>query len=369
MGDRIQQAEMAPKVMGLRERKPVLKPNVLAVLLLSVLLIGGLAATDLAASAYVQRVVIGLGISIILVVSLNLSNGFTGIFSLGHVGFMAIGAYTAAILTLPVSLKQVNLPDLPAWLGRLELPFLPATLIGGLLAMLIAFLVGLSLMRLSGPYVSVATLGFLVIVQVVLVNWDQVTRGARTFSGVPPHTTLWWVWGWAGLTVYVIWRLARSAYGRQMMAIRDNEIAAQALGINVMRSRLLAFCISAFFTAVAGSLWAHFIMSFSPKSFYFAQTFSIITMLVVGGMGSVSGSVIGTGFVTLLSELLRNAERGINLGFLQIPPIYGASQILMAVIFVLVIVFWPKGLLGERELNFERWWGRLRREGASDRHG
>ena len=336
------------------------KSSVFTVLLLLLLVVGGLVVTDLAASAYIQRIVIGLGISIILVVSLNLSNGFTGVFSLGHVGFMAIGAYTAAILTLPVSLKRVNLPDLPRWLAGVELPFLPATLIGGLLAMLVALLVGLSLMRLSGPYVAVATMGFLVIVQVILVNWDSMTRGARTFAGVPPHTTLWWVWSWTILTVYAIWRLSRSDYGRRMMAIRDNEIAAQSLGINVMRSRLLAFCVSAFFTAVAGSLWAHFITSFSPKAFYFAQTFSVITMLIVGGMGSVSGSIVGATLITLLSEVLRNAERGVNLGLVQIPPVYGGSQILMAVIFVLVIIFWPNGLLGGREINFNRLWARLR---------
>ena len=256
------------------------RSTLMTALILCVVLVACLAVIDLAASAYIQRVVIGLGISIILVVSLNLLNGFTGVFSLGQIGFMGIGAYTAAILTLPVSLKAVNLPDLPAWLRGAEVPFLPATLIAGLVATLVAFLVGLSLMRLSGPYVAVATMGFLVIVQVVLVNWDKVTRGARTFSGVPPYTTLWWVWGWAALTVYVVWRLVRSAYGRRMMAVRDNEIAAQSLGISVMNARLLAFCVSAFFTGVAGSLWAQFIMSFSPKSFYFSETFSIITMLV-----------------------------------------------------------------------------------------
>jgi branched-chain amino acid transport system permease protein len=330
------------------------KSNLLVVTIMLVVLIGALVIVNLAASAYIQRVVLGLGISIILVVSLNLLNGFTGVFSLGQIGFMAIGAYAAAILTLPISLKHAYLPDLPSWLGGIEASFLVATLIGALLATLIAFLVGLSLMRLTGPYVAVATLGFLVIVQVVLINWDQVTRGARTFSGVPPYTTLWWAWGWTLLTVYVIWRLVRSAYGRRMMAVRDNEVAAQALGVNVMRSRLLAFCVSAFFAAIAGSLWAHFITSFSPKAFYFAETFSIITMLVIGGMGSVSGSIIGAVFVTLLSEILRNAERGINLGFLTIPPVYGASQIIMSVIFVLVIVFRPKGLLGGRELDLER---------------
>jgi len=333
--------------------------NVLTIVLLAVIVGVVLGFTDLAASSYIKRIVILLGINIILVVSLNLSNGFTGVFSLGHVGFMGIGAYAGAILTLPLSMKRVNLPDLPSLLAGVEMPFLLATVIGGLLAMAIAFLVGLSLMRLSGPYVSVATMGFLVIVQVILVNWDSMTRGARTFSGVPQHTTLWWVWGWAIFTVYAIWRLARSSFGRKMMAIRDNEIAAQSLGISVMRSRLLAFCISAFFTAVAGSLWAHFIMSFSPKSFYFAQTFSIITMLAIGGMGSVSGSIFGTVGITVLSEILRNAERGVNLGFVQVPPVYGASQILMAILFVLVIIFWPKGLLGDREISFHRLWTRL----------
>ncbi len=344
------------------------RSDLLLVLILLVMLVVTLLVVDLWTSAYIQRVVIGLGISIILVVSLNLLNGFTGVFSLGQIGFMAIGAYTASILTLPLSLKQVNLPDLPPWLAGVETSFLGATLIGALLATLVAFLVGLSLMRLTGPYVAVATMGFLVIVQVILVNWDQMTRGARTFSGVPPYTTLWWVWGWAVLTTYVIWRLVRSAYGRRMMAVRDNEVAAQALGVSVMRSRLLAFCVSAFFAAIAGSLWAHFITSFSPKAFYFAETFSIITMLVIGGMGSVSGSIVGAVFVTVLSEILRNAERGINLGFLVIPPVYGASQIIMSVIFVLVIIFRPKGLLGGRELDFGRLLpGRNRRAAADSR--
>jgi branched-chain amino acid transport system permease protein len=344
------------------QRQPLY--NLLTVVLLLTGTFAGLLVTGLAASAYIQRIIVGLGISIILVVSLNLSNGFTGVFSLGHIGFMAIGAYTAAILTLPLALKRVNLPELPGWLAHVQMSFLPATLIGALLATVIALLVGLSLMRLSGPYVAVATMGFLVIVQVVLVNWDNMTRGSRTFSGVPEYTSLWWVWGWTLLTVYAIWRLARSSYGRRMMAIRDNQIAAQSLGINVMRSRLLAFCVSAFFTAVAGSLWAHFILSFSPKSFYFAETFSIITMLVLGGSGSVSGSIVGAVFITALSEILRNAERGMTLGPLHIPPVYGASQILVAIVFIVVIIFRPKGLLGDREINFNRLWSRILPSGA-----
>lgn len=318
------------------------------------LLFALLALITASGSAYIERIAIGMGISIILVVGLNLSNGYTGLFSLGHVGFMALGAYASAILTLPLSLKAVNLPSLPPWLAHLQMAFLPAALAGGVVAMIVAFVMGLSLMRLSGPYVSVATIGFLVIVQVVLTNWDAMTRGARTFAGVPGYTTIWNVWVWAVVTVYVVWRVGRSSFGRRMMAVRDNKIAAQSLGINVIRSRLLAFCLSAFFTGVGGALWAHFIMAFSPKSFYFVQTFSVVTMLVVGGLGSVSGSVIGVVAITILSEVLRNAERGFDLGFFHVPASYGSSQVIMAVLFVLVIVFRPQGLTGGRELDFGR---------------
>lgn len=141
-------------------------------LVLVAVFFGLLVFINFGTSSYIQRIVIGLCISIILVVSLNLSSGFTGVFSLGHIGFMAIGAYTAAILTLPLSLKLAYLPDLPAWLETTQLSFLPATLIGGILAMLVALLFGASIMRLTGPYVGVATLGFLVIVNVILTNWN-----------------------------------------------------------------------------------------------------------------------------------------------------------------------------------------------------
>lgn len=341
--------------MRMRE-KPALTGWVLIAVFIALL-----ALINFGTNSYIQRIVIGLCISIILVVSLNLSSGFTGVFSLGHTGFMAIGAYAAAILTLPLALKLINLPDLPPWLENTELSFLSATLLAGVLAMLVALVVGFSIMRLTGPYVGVASMGFLVIVNVILTNWDSMTRGARTFSGVPAHTNLWWVGGWTIVTIYVIWRIARSSFGRQMMAIRDNEIAAQSLGINVLRTRLLAFCISAFFTAVAGSLWAHFIQAFSPRAFYFVQTFSIITMLIAGGMGSISGSVIGAVGITVLSEVLRNGERGFNLGFIQLPPIYGASQILMAVIFILLIIFRPDGVMGKREIDFKTWIPRITR--------
>ena len=315
----------------------------------------GLALLQFSGLAFWQGLVVNLGIFLILVLSLNLSNGFTGVFSLGHIGFMALGAYGAAILTLPLREKQEYLPNLPRWLagvhfdfrlGPFSLGFLAATLIAALLVALVALVVGLVLMRLSGHFVAVATLGFLVIVRVLLFNADSFTRGSRTFSNVTPYTNLWWVWAWALVTLYVVWRLKRSPFGRAMLAQREDRWAAQSVGIAVMPPRLLAFVVSAFFTAVAGSLYAHFITSISPTAFYFDLTFKVITMLVVGGMGSVSGSVIGTVLVVALAEGLRRVE--------DVTLLYGISQIILAVIFILIVIFRREGLLGQREIPLDR---------------
>jgi branched-chain amino acid transport system permease protein len=298
---------------------------------------------------------VNLGIFLILVLSLNLSNGFTGVFSLGHIGFMALGAYGTAILTLPLDVKQEYLPNLPPWLsglhfdfnvGSFALGFLIATLLIALVVSAVALLVGLVLMRLSGHFVAVATLGFLVIVRVVLINADTITRGSRTFSNVTAYTNLWWVWTWALVTLYVVWRIKRSPFGRAMFAQREDRWAAQAIGIEVMRPRLLAFVISAFFTAVAGSLYAHFITSFSPEVFYFDLTFRVVTMLVVGGMGSVSGAVIGTVLVVFLEDQLRRIADATLL--------YGLNQVILALVFLFIIVFRRDGLLGQREIPLDR---------------
>jgi branched-chain amino acid transport system permease protein len=227
---------------------------------------------------------------------------------------------------------------------------------------LVALLVGLVLMRLSGHFVAVATLGFLVIVRAVLVNADTFTRGSRTFSNVTRYTNLWWVWAWTLLALYVVWRLKFSPYGRAMLAQREDRAAAQAVGIAIMPTRLIAFVVSAFFTAVAGALFGHFLGSFSPATFYFDLTFRVVTMVVIGGMGSVSGSVLGAIFVVGLAEGLRRAEDATQL--------YGMSQIVLAVIFLLVIIFRREGLFGQREIRLDRI---LKRGGAASlnlkRHG
>jgi branched-chain amino acid transport system permease protein len=302
-----------------------------------------------------QGIFVNLGMFIILTAALNLASGFTGVFSLGHIGFMALGAYISAILTLPLSVKANYLPNLPGWLaaihfdftiGPFPIGFLLATIIAGLIVSVVALLVGAVLMRLSGNFVSVATLGFLVIVRVVLINADNFTRGSRTFSNVTQYTDLWWVFAWVLVTLYCLWRIKFSAFGRAMFAQREDISAAQSVGIVVMRPRLLAFAISAFFTAVAGALWGHFLTSFSPSAFYFDITFRVITMLVVGGLGSVSGSVVGPVVIAIITEALRRVEDATQLS--------GISGIVLAIIFIVIVIRRPGGLLGSREIDFSR---------------
>lgn len=297
---------------------------------------------------YYLRILAVIGINIILTVSLNLTNGFTGDFSLGIAAFMSIGAYTAALLSLPVAMKTASFPGLPTWLQGIAAPFLPATIVGGLLATVVAVIVGIPVLRLRGHYLAVATLGLMVIVRIVANNWQDVTRGARGINGIPPVSTIWWTFGWAVVTIYVVWMLVNSPYGRAMIGIREDWLAAQARGVNLLRTRLLAFSISAFFAGCAGSLYAHLITAITPSSFSFVITFNIVVMLVVGGMGSITGSVLGAVLLTLLPEALRQVETALASGG---TPVYGLSQIIIALLAALVMIFRRQGLLGGKELR------------------
>ncbi|MBA3337725.1 MAG: branched-chain amino acid ABC transporter permease [Chloroflexia bacterium] len=332
-----------------------------------------LAVADSSFNAYRTQILTLVAINATVAVSLTLTSGFTGVFSLGQIGFLAIGAYTGALLTIAPQWKgDMFLPGLPGWLATVDLTgwhpqaaLFVACLAGGVLATLVAALVGAPLMRLSGHYVAVATLGFLIIVQAVLINWDGVTRGARGLSQIPRVTNLWSAYAWAVLTVYAVWRLRVSPYGRAMIASRENLIAARAVGVNVHRYRLIAFVVGAFFTGAAGALLAHQIGTAAPSAYYFTTTFAIIIMVVLGGMGSITGAVAGAVILTLAPEYLRDIEDGMDLGPLSFGAYYGLSQIILAVGFIIVMIFRPQGLFGDRELGFGQL-GRRRRGASSE---
>ncbi len=293
-----------------------------------------------------------LGINIILTVSLNFAAGFGGMFSLGHPAFMALGGYTAAVLTYPVALKVARLPGYPDWLQQAELPFLPALLIGGVVAALAAVLVGWPVLRLRGHYLAVATLGLTVIVQVSLINLVDYTRGALGLSGVPRLSNLWWIYGSLVVTVYVVYRLVHSRFGRALRAVRDDYIAAQMSGVHVARTRLIGFTVSAFFAGIAGGLFGHLLQILTPGRFSFNAVFVGVAMMILGGMGSITGSILGAAVMTILPQFIIPFERGGTfLGF-EVPALNGLTQIVIALILIGVMLVKPTGLAGAKEFSW-----------------
>jgi branched-chain amino acid transport system permease protein len=293
---------------------------------------------------YILSIVCFAGINIILAVSLNLTNGFTGLFSLGHPAFMAVGGYVAAILTFPVARKAMLLPSLPSWLAAQQWSLLPALILGGLSATLAAFLVGFPVLRLKGHYLAVATLGFLIILQVLITNLESFTRGPLGLNGLPMMTNLWWVYLWVVITVYVCWKVKHSSLGRSMLAIRENEMAAECLGVSLAGTRIMAFALGAFFAGVAGGLWAHLVTAITPTSFSIVMAFNIVVMVVVGGSGSITGATFAAVMLSLVAEFLRPLEENLEA--------YGISEIIVAIGLLLILIFRPQGIFGSQEPGF-----------------
>ena len=254
--------------------------------------------------SYATQVIIFAAINVTLAVSLNLVMGETGQFSLCHAAFMAMGAYTSALLTgkaLPSLLPHLSWTG-SSWASQLF--FLPVLVIAGLIAALTGLIVGGPSLRLRGDYLAMVTLGFGEIIRVLLQNTNAV-GGARGMDGILPATNLFWAIGAAVVTLYTIMALVRSTYGRGFLAVRDDEIAAAAMGIDTTRFKVTAFVIGAFFAGVAGALYAHAVEYISPEGFNFLRSFEIIVMVILGGLGRPVGVAIAAIVITFLNEWLR----------------------------------------------------------------
>lgn len=255
-----------------------------AIILYSVILI--LIKTGML-NMYYEQIIILVSINIILALSLNLITGFAGQLALGHAGFMSIGAYAAAMCTL-----------------KYNLPFALSLLLGGMFAAIFGILIGLPILRLKGDYLAITTLGFGEIIRVLITNIDAL-GGAKGLAGIPLKTNFTWAYFLALITFIAIKNIINSTQGRAMIAIREDEIASEAMGINATYYKLTAFTISAMFAGIAGGLYAHYYMFIDPNSFNFMKSIEIVTFVVLGGMGSLYGSVIATGILTFLPEFLR----------------------------------------------------------------
>lgn len=270
--------------------------------------------------SYLQLNIMVIGINIILAVSLNLITGFTGQFTLGHAAFMAIGAYTSAIIT-----------------AKLNLPFLFAILAAGVVASIAGILIGIPTLRLKGDYLAIATLGFGEIIRILALNIDYI-GGAIGFNDIPQYTNWTWIFVMVVLTVVLINNFIHSYHGRACISIRENEIAAEAMGINTTYYKVLAFAIGAFFAGVAGSLYANYFYFIKPDTFGFMKSIDILVIVVFGGMGSIAGSIAGAISLTIISTFLQ------SIGDLR--------MVIYAVILFLIMVYKPTGLMGKTEFKF-----------------
>jgi branched-chain amino acid transport system permease protein len=280
---------------------------------------------------YTTQVILFAAINVILAVSLNLVMGETGQFSLCHAAFMAVGAYTSALLTgkaLPALLPHLD------WTGTSwasQLTFLPVLIIAGVIAAFAGLIVGGPSLRLRGDYLAMVTLGFGEIIRVLLQNTNAV-GGARGMEGILPATNLFWAISFAAVTLYSMIALVRSTYGRGFQAVRDDEIAAASMGINTTRFKVTAFVIGAFFAGVAGALYAHAVEFISPEGFNFLRSFEIIVMVILGGLGRPVGVAVAAILITLLNEWLRDLSQ--------------YRMVVYALIIILFMIFRPTESLG-----------------------
>lgn len=295
-------------------------------------------------------------INAILALSLNLIYGFTGLFSLGHAGFIAIGAYVSALCILsPMQKEMMWILEPIMWpFSELFTDFWVSVLAGGFVAAIFALIIGLPVLRLGDDYLGIATLGFAEIIRVLIVNATPVTNGSLGIKGIPNHATLMTDYVWLLVTLIFMIRLLNSNYGNIFKCIRDNEIAAKVMGINVFRYKVLSFCIGAFFAGVGGALLGSHLSTIDPKMFNFLLTFNVLMFVVAGGLGSITGSLIGSTVITILLEWLRAIEEPITIGSLHIPGIPGMRMVVFSLILLGIILYRREGIMGMREITWNR---------------
>jgi len=303
--------------------------------------------------SYLLRILNLCAIYTVLGLSMNLINGFTGLFSLGHAGFMAVGAYTTAMLTMPIATKQMNffLAPLVSPLDKIVWPFLPSLLLAGVLAAFVAFLIGAPVLRLKGDYLAIATLGFSEIIRVIFTNTQSITNGALGLKSIPATTNLWWSFGTAVITIFIMVSLINSSYGRAFKAIREDEIAAESMGISLFKHKVLSFAIGAFFAGIGGGLLGNLMGTIDPLMFRFFMTYNILLIIVLGGMGSITGTIVSAFIITIAQEVLRFLDEPI---IPNIPALPGLRMVVFSILLMLVVLFFRQGIMGTREFSWDK---------------
>ena len=312
--------------------------------------------TAVAAALYsdnsLTEIILIFGINATMVVGFQAFVGSTGIVSFGHVAFMAVGAYAAGVVSIAKADKSYILPTLPHFLANVELGIVPSLLIGGSAAAILALVSGVALLRLTGAAASIATLGLLVITVNVLSQAGRFTAGPRTLYGIPQFANFGWVFGWLALVVLLSAVFKWSGFGLRSRANRDDVIAAEAAGVNTLRARLFPFVLSAFITGIGGGLYGMLITAFSPASFTIALGVVVLTMAIIGGINSISGALAGAVVVTVVNEVFRRVENGVDVAGAHVKAPTGISAAVLGVVLILMLRWRPEGLLSAYELQF-----------------
>lgn len=330
--------------------------NLICSLLLAAVLVGVLLYIDNSPlkSSMLSTVLQKGAIYALLVVSMNLLNGFTGLFSLGQAGFMLLGAYTYAILTIPVD-QRINVYQyFDGGIVQFQMPQIPALILAGVVAALFAALIGAPVLRLKSDYLAIATLGFAEILRAV-IQWEKLgplTNASNILRKFTGYDSILFPFIVSGVCIAIIVLLINSTYGRAFKAIRDDEVAAEAMGINLARHKRLAFCISSFFAGVGGGLFAMFANQAQAKVFTTAMTYEILLIVVIGGIGSISGSCIAAFLYVAASEWwLRFLDAETYIGSFKVPFLRtGFRMVVFSVIIMVVVLFFRKGIMGDKEL-------------------
>ncbi|RVM19427.1 branched-chain amino acid ABC transporter permease [Sinorhizobium meliloti] len=321
-----------------------------ALILIGVIVIIAVGSQLLGIRLY-DRIATNLLISLVLVIGLQTFMGNSGLLSFAHIGFMGLGAYTSAVLTIPAQMKGMALPDLYEFMKVVEVSPLLAMLAAGVLAAVVAAIVAYPLMRLSDAASVITSFALLVVLYTVMNNWSAFTNGPRTLFGLPKTTNMPVAAIVAAIVVVVALAFKESRTGKLLRASREDEVAAAALGADIPQLRWRAFILAAFIAGIGGALWGHFITSFAPKAFYLKETFLIITMLVIGGANTVTGAVAGTILVTFAYEGLRGTEGALNATALGAGQVVGLTEIVLALAMIAVMIVKPGGLFPNREIG------------------
>ena len=331
--------------------------TIVSVLLLAALFAGVWLIEKAAGSNSMLVTVLEKGaIYALIAVSMNLLNGFTGLFSLGQAGFMLVGAYTYAIFTIPMAKRMAVYQYYQGGVIQFELPLMLAIVLAGVVAALFAWLVGLPVLRLKSDYLAIATLGFAEIIRAV-IQYDKLgplTNGSNLLKTYPTFSTVLQPFLAATICIGIIVLLINSTYGRAFKAIRDDEIAAEAMGINLFHHKQMSFVISSFFAGVGGALLAMYQASLQANAFKSSMTYEILLIVVIGGMGSVTGSVLASFLFIACSEWwLRFLDTEMFLfgGTFKVPLLRsGFRMVVFSIVIMIVVLFFRKGIMGEREL-------------------